>query len=322
MSQREFDLIHDFFAKRVSPAEDLPVGIGDDGAVLSPGAGRLAWVIDTINEGVHFPPDASGAAVGHRALAVNLSDMVAMGAAPRWMLLSLSLPSVDEDWLSDFSDGLLALAEKAGVSLAGGDTTRGPLSVAVTLLGPLHGEAVTRGGARPGDRLLVSGTLGDARAGLDIALGDGQPADAVESELLHRYLYPQARLALSPLLARHARAAIDLSDGLVGDLSHLLAASGVGAEIHSHRLPRSRALMAHAAEESESLALSGGDDYEILCAVDPASVQAMVEAAAEQGVTLSDIGQVSAEPGLKVLDANGRPVSPESGFSHFGAEDA
>ncbi|MCP1727138.1 thiamine-monophosphate kinase [Natronospira proteinivora] len=322
MSQREFDLIQRYFRQAVSPAADLPVGIGDDGAVVLAGNTNLAWVMDTINEDVHFPHDAPGAAVGHRALAVNLSDMVAMGAQPRWMLLSLCLPEVDEAWLADFSDGLLSLARDSGVTLAGGDTTRGPLSVAVTLLGPLHGQAVQRSGARPGDRLLVSGTLGDARAGLDIALGDGHAADAVESELLKRYLYPQARLALSPLLARHARAAIDLSDGLVGDLTHLLSASGVGATIHSQRLPRSRALMAHAEEESDALALSGGDDYEILCAVAPEAVETLVREAAAEGIMLSDIGEITQGPELTVLDRDGQPVPLEAGFSHFGDDDA
>jgi len=322
MAQREFDIIQRYFRDAVGPSRDLPVGIGDDGAVLAPSPGSLAWVVDTINEDIHFPQDAPPAAIGHRALAVNLSDMVAMGACPRWMLLSLSLPEIREPWLAGFSQGLLDLARATGVTLAGGDTTRGPLAITVTLLGPLHGKAVTRSAAREGDRILVSGTLGDARAGLDIALGSGEAADAVEAELLNRYLYPHARLALSELLAEHANAAIDLSDGLVGDLGHVLTASQLGAQIRADQLPVSEALMAHAPEEAQSLALAGGDDYEILCTVSPERVSGLIEAARQRGVRLTDIGYCCREPGLSAVDDQGQAVELEASFSHFGEDDA
>jgi len=326
MSQGEFDIIRDYFRQRVGTRADLPIGIGDDGAVLE-ADGPLSWVIDTINAGVHFPDDAPGRAVGHRAMAVNLSDMVAMGAEARWALLSLTLPDADPDWLSDFCDGFFALAEQAGCLLAGGDLTRGPLAATVTLLGPLHYHAVTRSGAQPGDDLLVSGTLGDARAGLDIALGDGHAADSAEEALLRRYLYPEPRLALAPLLPRFANAALDISDGLCADLGHMLAASGVGADIQPARLPLSDALKAHATEEAAMLALAGGDDYEILCAVPPDRSEAFMLAAREHDVPLSRIGRITREGGLRVLDSDGEPYdAPDgilpAGFQHFGDQNA
>ena len=321
MSRGEFDIIRDYFRRRAGQREDLLLGIGDDGAVVK-AAGELAWVVDTINSGVHFPEDAPAHVVGHRVLAVNLSDMVAMGAEARWMLLSLSLPEIRESWLSGFSHGLLSLADSAGITLAGGDTTRGPLAVTVTLLGPLHARPVTRGGAQAGDHILVSGTLGDARAGLDIALGSGEPADAVERALLSRYLYPEPRLGLSSLLSRHASAAIDLSDGLVSDLGHILAASGVGAVVDAHRLPTSDALKAHAPEEAQALAAAGGDDYEILCTASDSAAPGLVAAAKEVGITLTQIGQIRREPGLVIADDQGRPFDVDGSYSHFGEDDA
>lgn len=322
MSQGEFDLIHQYFRQRVPARPNLPLGIGDDGAVVRPDERDLVWVLDTINAGVHFPDGAPGRAVGHRVLAVNLSDMVAMGADPHWCLLSLTLPTPDGAWLEGFCEGFFGLCEQSGTTLAGGDLTRGPLAASVTLLGPLHARAVTRQGARPGDHLLVSGTLGDARAGLDIALGGGGAADAVEAWLLDRYLYPAPRLALAPLLPEYANAAIDLSDGLCPDLGHVLEESGVGAEIHLDRLPLSEALMAHAGEEAGHLALAGGDDYEILASVPPAQRDGFVAAAREAGVVLSDIGRVTMTGGIRVLDASGVAVPLPDGFSHFGETDA
>ncbi|MDQ2068543.1 thiamine-phosphate kinase [Natronospira bacteriovora] len=321
MSRGEFDIIRDYFRRRAGQREDLLLGIGDDGAVVK-AAGELAWVVDTINSGVHFPEDAPAHVVGHRVLAVNLSDMVAMGADPRWALLALTLPVAEEAWLDDFCDGFFRLAGEAGCVLAGGDLTRGPLAATVTLLGPLHGRAVTRAGARVGDDILVSGTLGDARAGLDIALGDGAPADGAEAFLLNRYLYPAPRLALAPLLPRYAHAALDLSDGLCADLSHMLEASGVGAELSLAELPLSEALAAHAPEEARRLALAGGDDYEIVCAVDPGQREAFMAAAAAAGVSLTRIGRVTDDKELRVLDEAGEPEPLPGSFRHFGDHDA
>lgn len=323
MSGREFDLIRDHFRARVAAASDLPVGIGDDGAVLRPPAGELVWAIDTVNEGRHFPAGAPGAEVGHRALAVNLSDMVAMGARARWALLSLTLPDApDDQWVSDFADGFLALAERAGVVLAGGDMTGGATAATVTLLGPLCETPVTRGGARPGDRVLVSGTLGDARAGLPLALGERPVAGADAEWLLERYRHPRPRLALAPLLGRYATAAIDVSDGLCADLGHVLAASGVGAEIALEKLPVSAALSRHADASARALALEGGDDYEILCTVPPAEVDRFRAEAEAAGVRMTAIGDVRKAAGLTVRGPDGESLPLPDGFSHFGDDDA
>ncbi|MEA5444505.1 thiamine-phosphate kinase [Gammaproteobacteria bacterium AB-CW1] len=323
MSQREFELIRRLFRERVQAADDLPVGIGDDGAVLRVEAGELVWAIDTINAGVHFPTDAPAHAVGHRVLAVNLSDLVAMGATARWALLSLSLDETpDEKWLEGFCAGFFELAERAGVVLGGGDMTRGPLAASVSLLGRAGQAVVTRRGARLGDWLLVSGTLGDARAGLDIALGDDHVINEHERSLLARYLYPEPRLGLSEPLARYATSAIDLSDGLCADLGHLLRESGVGAELALDQLPLSPALRAHAAEEAPELALAGGDDYEILCTAGPDQVEALESSAQAAGLTLQRIGRIVEQRGLQIRNAEGERVSPPTGFSHFGETDA
>ncbi len=321
MSAVEFDIIRRHFLSRVSPVPGLPVGIGDDGAILSASTTEQAWVMDTLNGGVHFTADAPARSIGHRALAVNLSDMVAMGAEPRWALLSLSLPKADEAWLEAFSDGFFTLAGKAGTTLAGGDLTRGALSVTVSLLGSLHGSRVLRSGARPDDRILVSGTLGDARAGLELLLDSDSPSDPAHAWLVERHSYPEPPLTLAPILAEKATGALDLSDGLVADIDHLLTASGVGAVIESARLPISTALRRLHGERAVDLALAGGDDYEILCTADPGQAEALVEAGREVGVTLTDIGHVSSEPGLSVLDEQGRTRELPDAYLHFGAAD-
>lgn len=318
MSRGEFDLIRDLFRRRVKAAADLPVGIGDDGAVLRPPAGDLVWVIDTINAGHHFPADAAGAQVGRRALTVNLSDMVAMGAEARWALLSLTLPdAMDEQWVTSFAGGFLALAEEAGVSLAGGDMTAGSLAATVTLLGPVHERPVTRSGARPGDAVLVSGTLGDARAGLPLALGEAPVAGADDEWLLDRYRYPQARLPLAPLLGAHASAAIDVSDGLCADLGHILEESGVGAEVVAADLPLSSALRARHGSDATDWALAGGDDYEILCTVSPAERDALMAVAKKAGVPFTEIGRIREEGALVIRGPDGRVLPAPEGFDHF-----
>lgn len=265
----EFELIRRFF-DRAAPSDDVVVGIGDDGAVLTPAAGdEQVVVIDTLVEGVHFPQDFNPTDIGYRVVAVNLSDMAAMGAMPRWMMLALSIPAVDEEWLTAFAEGLHMAAAEHSVTLVGGDTTRAPKVVAtVQVCGTVpEGQALLRSGAQTGDTIYVTGTVGDAAAGLD-GLTHGRPV----KELVNRFARPSARVAYGRRLLGIASAAIDLSDGLLGDLKKLLTASGVGAELDLAELPVSNVLTEnYAPERALRLALSGGDDYELLftCAQPP-----------------------------------------------------
>jgi thiamine-monophosphate kinase len=258
----EFELIRRYFA-RDAQASDVIVGIGDDGAVLELAPGiQQVQVIDTMVEGVHFPSDMAAADVGYRVVAVNLSDIAAMGAKPRWMTLALTLADQDESWVDQFAAGLFDAAREYDVELIGGDTTSGKVIVAtVHMTGVVEeGAALLRSGANVGDTVFVTGTVGDAAAGLAL-LRDGER----EEYLQRRFLRPRARVAKGRELIGQARAAIDLSDGLVGDLRKLLDASGVGAEIDIGRIPMSEALR-HRFDRDAALefALTGGDDYELL----------------------------------------------------------
>ena len=309
----EFALIRQFFTRRADDAAVL-VGVGDDAAVCLPEPGQaLVTAVDTLVEGVHFPagPDVDAARhLGFRLVAVNLSDMAAMGANPAWMTLSLTLPTVDADWLHAFSEGLFAAAAQGGVALVGGDTTRGrDIVVSVQMNGQISPDAIlTRSGARIGDTLYVSGTLGDAAAGLQQLLAGG-PAD---STLVERFWRPTPRLALGRALAGVATAAIDVSDGLLDDAGKLLAASGVGGELEASQLPISEAL-AQAASPAEQcrFALAGGDDYE-LCFTAAAGLPDRIA-----GTRITAIGTVVTAPGVTVLD-NGRPLTDDfRGYDHF-----
>lgn len=258
----EFELIRRYF-ERATEANGVVVGIGDDGAVITPAPGReQVVVIDTLVEGVHFPKKFNPADIGYRAVAVNLSDIAAMGATPRWMTLALSMPSADEAWLTAFAEGLHYAAYEYGVTLIGGDTTSAPqVVVTVQITGDVEtGRALRRSGARPGDEIYVTGTIGDAAAGLD-----GLLHGRAVKELVSRFARPSARVAYGQQLAGIASSAIDISDGMHGDLNKLLFASGVGAEIDLACLPLSDVLHEHyGPERLLSLALAGGDDYELL----------------------------------------------------------
>lgn len=258
----EFDLIRRFF-DRAAPSGDVVVGIGDDGAVVTPAEGReQVLVIDTLVEGVHFPSNFNPTDIGYRVVSVNLSDIAAMGATPRWMTLALSMPTANEEWLTTFAEGLHMAAAEHSVALIGGDTTSAPqVVVTVQVSGDVPtGEALLRSGARAGDTIYVTGTVGDAAAGLD-GLMHGRPV----KELVNRFARPTARVGYGERLRGVASSAIDLSDGLYGDLRKLAFASGVGAEIDLQQLPVSDALIDnYAPERVLSLALGGGDDYELL----------------------------------------------------------
>lgn len=315
----EFALIRRFFSAQ-SENDSVLVGVGDDGAVIRPAPGReLVLAVDTLVEGVHFPVAMPAADVGFRAVAVNLSDLAAMAARPRWMTLALTLVDASEDWLQAFAAGLYAAAGQYDVSLVGGDTTRGTERViSVQLVGDVEpGRAVCRHGASPGDRIYVSGTLGDAAAGLALLQADA-PRSAAESALVSRFSRPSARVELGEALRRVASAAIDVSDGLAGDVAKLLAASGCGAHIDISRLPISAELDSVAGRDAAIRhALSGGDDYE-LCFTVPPDGEVRVAAAAEAaGTQVTCIGAVERGDRL-VWVQDGQPVEyDDAGYTHF-----
>ena len=299
-------------------------GVGDDAALLAPTPGcELAVSVDMLVAGRHFLPTVDPEKLGHKTLAVNLSDMAAMGATPRWALLAGALPDLDESWLAAFARGFYALADRHGVELVGGDTTRGPLNLCVTVLGDVPtGLALTRAGAKPGDDVYVSGTLGDAALALAALTGRaalGADALAFARERLET---PTPRIALGIALRGVATAALDVSDGLTGDLGHILGQSGVGATIDLAAVPRSRALdrVLAGAERPTALdcLLAGGDDYELCFTALPAAAARIAAIAAETGVALTRIGAITAAPGLTVRDERGAalPALPRA-FDHF-----
>jgi thiamine-monophosphate kinase len=312
----EFELIERFFT-RPSKRRDVILGVGDDAALLEPPAGRaLAVATDTLVEGRHFLAGAPGRSVGHQALAVNLSDLAAMGADPAWALLSLSLPEVREDWLGEFALGFNLLADAHGVELVGGDTVRGPLVVTVEVLGFVEPVlALRRSGARPGDVLYVSGSPGEAAAGLD-ALRRGGRMDS-DDPLVRRYLYAEPRLGLGRALRGRASAAMDVSDGLLGDLAKLCAASGVGARLDLGALPlSSRLTAAHGREAAERFVLSGGDDYELIFTL-PADEAARHEAELSRTCAVTRIGEIEAGHGVR-CERDGLAVEVTGrGYDHF-----
>lgn len=303
----EFELIRRFFTRKATQPGVI-VGVGDDGAVLrvAPGCDQVQ-VIDTLVEGEHFPSDANASDIGYRSVAVNLSDIAAMGARPRWMTLALSLPAKDEQWIADFASGLFEAADEFNVDLVGGDTTRGMTLVAtVHITGEVEaGKALLRNGAKVGDTIFVTGTVGDAAAGLEL-IRRGSP----DNVLVRRFLRPKARIEIGCDLVSRASAAIDVSDGLLGDLRKLLDASGVGGEVTTERVPLSEALKSRFDEGScVSFALLGGDDYELCFTARPEEVAHIND--------ITAIGKVSSEPGI-VCRQNGNIVEyDDSGYRHF-----
>jgi thiamine-monophosphate kinase len=312
----EFDLIARIKA-RAAPRDDVVLGIGDDAALLRMPAGMLLVVAtDTLNAGVHFPVDTVPADIGWKALAVNLSDLAAMGARPAWCTLSLSLPESDPAWLDGFLDGFLALAARHDVALVGGDTTRGPLSVCVTAHGFVDGgKAMRRDGARVGDDVWVTGTLGDAAA----ALAQWRAGAAVDPALRARLDRPLPRVAAGLALAGVAHAAIDVSDGLLADLGHACTASGVGAEIELDVLPASPALLAACdARARIALQASGGDDYELCFTAAAAQRDAIAGLAQECDVAMTRIGRIVEGRSVLARDGGGRRWQPAAdGYVHF-----
>jgi thiamine-monophosphate kinase len=313
----EFALI-DRIRARVTARDDVLLGIGDDAAIVRVPPGRdLLIATDTLNRGIHFPDNTLPDQLGWKTLAVNLSDLAAMAAQPAWCTLSLSLPQADMTWVDAFLDGFCAIAQLHGVALVGGDTTRGPLSVSVTVCGFAEpGRALRRSGARSGDDIWVTGTLGDAAG----ALAQWRSGGAVHAALRDRLDRPTPRVAEGLALAGLAHAGIDLSDGLLADLGHVCDASGVGAVVDVDSLPTS-AVLAEIFEPDRRRALqaAGGDDYE-LCFTAPASARAALEAAAARiGTPFTRIGAIVEGQGVQARRADGGTWEPASrGFVHFG----
>jgi thiamine-monophosphate kinase len=320
MPLSETALIERFFRNCGASRPDVSLGIGDDAAVVRvpPGADLVA-ATDTLVTGVHFPVNCPPAAIGHRCLAVNLSDLAAMGARPMWALLALTLPEAGEEWLSEFAAGFGALARAHEVALIGGDTTKGPLCVTVQLLGHLPlGTALTRAGGHAADALFVSGTPGDAGAGLALEQGRLMALPAAGAYLRQRFLLPTPRVALGQRLRGHASACIDVSDGLLGDAGKLAAASGVGLEITEELLPLSAALRETLDEPgARRLALSAGDDYELCFAVPEANLARLERElpAAQWGYTR--IGTLRAAHGAVVTRDGAVIEFSHSGYQHF-----
>ena len=319
----EFDLIERYFRR---PAARSPLGVGDDCALLAPAPGmQLAVSTDMLVEGRHFLSTVDPARLGHKALAVNLSDLAACGAKPLAFTLALALPAVDEAWLEAFSRGLFALADAHGCELVGGDTTRGPLNLCVTVFGEVPaGAALLRSGARAGDELWASGTLGDARLALEVFRGTlALPPEAFE-QARRRMEQPEPRVALGQALRGIASAAVDLSDGLVGDLGHILAASGVGATVDADAACALIGIPAAAALDPalrRTCALAGGDDYELLFSAPPAAAAAVLEVGRQSATPLARIGRIEAAPGLRIVDAQGAAVAQQfAAFDHFQAK--
>jgi len=319
----EFDLIDRFFKR---PAKHADLGVGDDCALLSPRPGhQLALSADMLVEGRHFLSTVDPATLGHKSLAVNLSDLAACGAEPRAFLLSLSLPRADVAWLQGFSQGLFALADAHGCELIGGDTTQGPLNISITVLGDVpRGQALLRSGARAGDDIFVSGTLGDARLALEVFRGKLSLPETVFRRCRNRMEQPTPRVALGIGLRGVASAAADISDGLLGDLGHILRQSGAGARLDlaacegllscRHDVPLTDAWL-------RTCVLSGGDDYELVFTAPPTLRDAVQQAAIDSQTSVTCIGTVTATTGIDLLDRQGHRVDTSfTSFDHFAQE--
>ncbi len=321
MPLNEFELIDRYFRDLGVRRSDVRLGVGDDAALLECAADRqLVAAVDSLVEGVHFAPGAPAASVGHRALAVNLSDVAAMGAEPAWALLALTLPKAEERWLEEFACGFAALAREFRVALVGGDTTRGPLTISVEILGTVErGSALRRSGGSAGDVLLVSGTPGDAAAGLALEESRLAVADPrIDRELRDRLLYPTPRVALGRRLRDYASACIDISDGMLADAGRLSAASGCGAVLDYDQLPLSKALVdAVGLTRAREFALTGGDDYELLFSVPPQRLDSLLRDVPPERWMYRRVGTLVSAAGA-VVEHDGSVIEfSHSGFDHF-----
>jgi thiamine-monophosphate kinase len=317
---KEFELIKHFFTKQIVKRKDVVLGIGDDCAVLAPIANQnIVVTTDTLVAGVHFPFDTSPRAIGHKAVAVNLSDIAAMGAKPSWLSLALTLPDIDEPWLIEFCEGVFELCEFYNVELIGGDTTQGPLSITITAQGLTpEGSYLSRSGAKSGDWLYVTGELGDAALALQQITGrvdlEPQFIDIIRNKLD----YPKPRVLAGQTLREYASSAIDLSDGLIADLGHICQASNVGANVVLDALPLSTIMRdSLLADDAITLALSGGDDYELLFTVSEDNKVGMETAMSHAGTAVTCIGQLNASQTITTTLNNKPTPINTTGFEHF-----
>lgn len=316
----EFGLIAKYFARQPVQRADVAIGIGDDAAVLNVPAGQqLVVSTDLLVSGVHFLESTDALFIGHKALAVNLSDLAAMGATPAWFTLNLSLPKPDTKWLEGFCDGLFALMRQHETALIGGDTTRGPLSIGIQIMGLVpQGQALQRAGAQPGDRIYVTGHLGDAALGLRLLQRQLTLPEEFHALVLQKLHRPAARVRAGLGLRGLASACIDISDGLVADLGHILHASQLGARIQLKQLPLSPAYDAAFKQVGWEMALSGGDDYELCFTIPPERENAFRSASTDFGVSCNYIGDIEMEPGLRIIDESGqRYQTQRTGYDHF-----
>lgn len=321
----EFELIHQYFNLRHSDAAGsqtgVTLGIGDDAAVLqsTPGC-QTVVAVDTLVSGVHFPEDASAYDIGWRSLAVNLSDLAAMGATPRWFTLALTIPSINKGWLQAFSTGLFDCAQGYGIKLVGGDTTAGPLTLSVQVIGEVTaGGFLTRSGAQEGDSIYLTGHIGDAMAGLGIMQNRYSASGTQREYLLDRFMKPTPRIEAGLVLSTLASAAIDISDGLVADLGHIAKASQLSAQLQLDKVPVSNPLIELLSRNTaQQLALSAGDDYEICFTVSPEQEKKLPGIFEKLELNYSRIGEMKCGTGVSVLGENGTQISNHSsGYQHF-----
>ena len=316
----EFQLIARYFKRSPRAGSSVQLGVGDDCALLQPPSGELLAVsTDMLIEGRHFFADANPYDLGHKALAVNLSDLAAMGAQPISFTLALALPSSDPNWLQPFSEGLFHLADAQGIELIGGDTTRGPLAISITVIGSVpNTQALKRSGAQAGDELWVSGTLGDARLALEVLQNKRTLASDLLTKASERLLRPLPRVELGLALRGVASAAIDVSDGLLGDLGHLLNQSSLSATLFADDLPFGEALASQTIDTRYALALNGGDDYELCFSAPLDQHQAVIDAGHRSQTHVTCIGRLNKGSGIQVQDHQGKLISADNhSFDHF-----
>lgn len=326
MSASEFSIIAQYFSGIGSKRKDVVLGVGDDCALMSlPERRELVVSTDTLVEGVHFLPDMPPLQLGHKVVAVNLSDLAAMGAEPAWLTLALTLREVNTPWLEAFAQGVSEACEYFRVQLVGGDTTRGPCSVSITAMGLVQtGKALRRDSAKPGDWLYVTGNLGDAALGLDLILGNADAAPDSREFLINRHYRPTPRVVAGQSLKGLANAAIDISDGLASDLRHILKASNCDAQVELESLPISDAMRATVGrEQAWQYALAGGEDYELCFTVPEQNRGSLETALVHSGVKHTCIGQLRAGSGNVeyLLHGDAHPITVH-GYEHFGADDA
>jgi len=317
---KEFDLIKHYFSQQTVKRKDVILGIGDDCALVAPPENQhLAVTTDTLVAGVHFPLNTPPRAIGHKAVAVNLSDLAAMGAEPTWISLALTLPKIDEQWLSEFSIGVFELCEFYNVQLIGGDTTQGPLSITITAQGLTpKNKSMTRANAKAGEWLYVTGELGDAALALQYMLGHIELPDNIKDKACKKLNYPKPRVLAGQAIRGYAKSAIDISDGLISDLAHICEASKVGAKLNLEDIPLSTAILETLGREKAiELALTGGDDYELLFSVSEDKKVGMATALSNLGIETYCIGQLNGTEKITTT-LDGEPFTIKvKGFEHF-----